>query len=486
MTSSTAATAATATDDNDAAATTKASHISGDNDSNTLRAEPPPLSRVYELSSILMHSGSADRGHYYAYIKDPFWSLPSSSNVESNKEDGSNDCTATAADTADPLPSSSLSSWLCFNDSSVHRLNTFEEDAIFTGQPTPQASSSTGPSAVDTAASTEATIASDTSDAAKSVAPATATSTSALQMEQPTVAGQAHASRNNAYMLVYRLKKEQVPVSATNPSNPTELKSAGVVSKDAATTVSTSLSSRHNLVNDAPPPAAAVSIAAPEVPAVPSALAAEVQQANAEWKKLQACHQIHTQMVELVVYHPSVVGAQQVAVPSVPNEDGSDTNSNTSDTMTLNEARVTLQLHNSTIWEDALAAARSALITLEESNTTNAAIDDGSSSSSSSSASHSSQVSSSSSTKSASILANVALERCRLRRFDVQRKCGSATFGQWPLDASLQVLIPLISGLPFLVYPLPFQFLYITKQLILYPYFISCGLHVDFSCVTCV
>ena len=30
---------------------------------------PPPGDNVYELYSILIHSGTADHGHYYAYIK---------------------------------------------------------------------------------------------------------------------------------------------------------------------------------------------------------------------------------------------------------------------------------------------------------------------------------------------------------------------------------------------------------------------------------
>jgi hypothetical protein len=51
---------------------------------------------VYDLTTILMHSGTADRGHYYAFIKDQ-WSRQ----------------------------------WACYNDANVHLLDKSEEDAIF-------------------------------------------------------------------------------------------------------------------------------------------------------------------------------------------------------------------------------------------------------------------------------------------------------------------------------------------------------------------
>jgi hypothetical protein len=443
----------------DAASTATASHSSSsgssESETNALNAKPPPSSHVYELSSILMHSGSADRGHYYAYVKDPFWA-PTSINADNNDESYdahiSDDSTAAAAKTT-ALPSSSsdsLSSWLCFNDASVHRLNASEEDAIFTGLPTPQASSSAPSSSSSNEAAAEgtaaaddiATIASSTSGSTNGNGVVAAESSkSTLPTEQPSIAGQAHASRNNAYMLVYRLKKQHLPVSATattasaNPSAPAVLNSAeaesGVAAtSDTATNTDMTLPLRSGITDVAVPEV-------PSVPEVPPALAADVQEANTEWEKLQACHQIHAQMVELVVYHPIIVGAQQVAVPSMPNDIGSDI-ATTSDRMTLNDARITLQLHNSTKWGDALAAARSALVTLEESKEANAALNDDSSSGG---ATHSDKVASSSANSSA-LLANVASERCRLRRFDVQRKCGGATYGQWPSDTSLQVTRP--------------------------------------------
>jgi hypothetical protein len=153
-------------------------------------------SHLYDLFSVLVHSGSALGGHYYAYVRDP-----------------------------------STDMWHNFNDSTVSPITTDELQATFGGDacaPDPNwakvgAAATTSDNDAETAGSSDA----DADDEKSS--PPTATTSYSLSSATSLYGSRSYGrsswgtSSANAYMLVYRRAGQPVPAPISREEVPEDL-----------------------------------------------------------------------------------------------------------------------------------------------------------------------------------------------------------------------------------------------------------------------
>lgn len=234
----------------------------------------------YELCAILMHSGSATRGHYFAFVREQ--SVTDAANAPAQQPP-----TDASQATSQAAPPSS--SWLLVNDTSVLRLTQ------------------------------EEVVAASGADAGTVPAPPSASSSSSIT-PAPVVDAAASSSPSSgnakyipgggtAYMLIYRRKQTSAPSNAA----PSSAADAG--GSCAAPTASPSPSSSGiNIVPaDVALPSPSSSLASQYQYAacmgsglLPPSVLSELHAENVEWDTLKRLAELRRQLTELTVYVPSL------------------------------------------------------------------------------------------------------------------------------------------------------------------------------------
>jgi len=270
----------------------------------------------YDLFSILVHQGTADRGHYYSYIRD----FDCVSNSKGEHQLQSPTCPEAKVDEGFELVGmEDASEWYCFNDASVHRLGEAEESAIFHG-----GVSSVDAGAVDAGAlaigsagagmfshvGTAPQAGSATTTPPKAPAPKTAQPSELVAATTPPE--DVKSSDGDLEVKGDQDLHEETAGTCQMP-DPSAADSRS--QKDVVELTHTTCSNTYLLVYRRRDPDQSMGSlgASLPLPPVPQALRREIEEENAAWGTLASCYAIHKKMVEFRIYPPSALALTAVA-----------------------------------------------------------------------------------------------------------------------------------------------------------------------------